>query len=553
MQQVPPQFCRRTDNIPLNPNSNRNNQNKMSNTFDPISSLAQMSQQLTGCGVGLNTGGVGNSPNNMPGLMAGPGGVNDMNMDGLMGGPMMGGPGDPGIDHCNQNPNGGGNMGMSSLGGPGSIPGPFGPGNCNMMAGAGGPICQRLLNPKLCGPNMSGGFNPNQVGGMRDSPSGFAGMMPSHRMMNHRMSASFGNFNVSPNIQVKASTPNTIQYMPVRPQNNNNNMRVPPSLEFLQRYANPQMMGNPGGGPGAGPGGPGPTDMASMNTPNDLNKMPNTNSNMGVNPNAMNQMNFFGNCNQMSPMGGMGQSVCGTGGVGEQDDIQGVGMMSNHDSMNIPGPHAPMLRGMRPVRQPGLQSGVGMNGGSRMQHPGMANIPPPNALGGNPFPGNDNESLDCNDATNANMFNNPSPAGLYQQQKNKPPSMGMNHGPPSLNSNNSNNGPLSNNNILNDQNPSSNGLQNSVMMGPNNSMLNSNMPGGSAGGPGGPMSGPGNMGYKSFVGPTSSDLKYAQQYHSFQQQLYATSTRNQQPGGSQQAGNSMSPNSNTNAGFFVNK
>ncbi|KAI8116226.1 Protein BCL9 like protein [Lucilia cuprina] len=550
LQQMPPQFCRRNDNMPLNPNSNRSNQTKMSNSFDPISSLAQMSQQLTGGGVGLNSGGVGNSPNNMSSLMGGPGGVNDINMNGLMGGPMMGGPVDPNMDHCNQNPNGGGgNMGMSGLGGgPGSVPGPFGPGNCNMMGGNPGPICQRLLNPKMC---VSGGFNPNQVGGMgmRDVPSGFPGMMPSHRMMNHRMSANFGNFNVSPNIQVKASTPNTIQYMPVRPQNNNNNnnnMRVPPSLEFLQRYANPQMMGNSGGGGGGGPGvGPGasPSDMPAMNGPSDLNKMPNTNNNMGVN--SMNQMNFFGNCNQMSGMGGMGQPV----GGGDQDELQGGGgMMGNHDPMNIP--HAPMLRGMRPMRQGGLQSSVGMNSGSRMQHPGMGNIPP-NGIGNNPFPGSDNESLDCNDPSNG-MFNNAA-AGLYQQKNNKPPPMGMSHGPPNLNPNNGNNGPLPNSNVINDQNPSSNPMQNSVMMGPNNSMLNSNIPN-SNNGPGGPLSGSGSMGYKPFVGPTSNDLKYAQQYHSFQQQLYATSTRNQQPGGGQQQPpNAMSPNSNPNAGFFVNK
>ncbi|XP_065370795.1 protein BCL9 homolog isoform X2 [Calliphora vicina] len=554
LQQMPPQFCRRTDNMPLNPNSNRSNQTKMSNAFDPITSLAQMSQQLTGGGVGLNSGGVGNSPNNMSGLMVGPGGVNDINMNGLMGGPMMGGPVDPSMDHCNQNPNGGGgNMGMSGLGGvPGSVQGPFGPGNCNMMGGNPGPICQRLLNPKMCGPNLSGGFNPNQVGGMcmRDGPSGFPGMMPSHRIMNHRMSANFGNFNVSPNIQVKASTPNTIQYMPVRPQNNNNNnMRVPPSLEFLQRYANPQIMGNSGGGGGpvAGPGAS-PSDMPAMNGPSDLNKMPNTNNNMGVNPNAMNQMNFFGNCNQMSAMGGMGQP-----GGGDQDELQGgVGMMSNHDPMNIPGPHAPMLRGMRPMRQGGLQSGVGMNSGSRMQHPGVGNIPP-NGLGNNPFPGNDSESLDCNDPTNG-MFNNAAAAaGLYQQKNNKPPPMGMSHGSPNINPNNGNNGPLPNNNVINDQNPSSNPIQNSVMMGPNNSMLNSNIPNSNNGVPGGPLSGPANMGYKAFVGPTSNDLKYAQQYHSFQQQLYATSTRNQQPGGQQQPPNAMSPNNNPNAGFFVNK
>ena len=183
----------------------------------------------------------------------------------------------------------------------------------------------------------------------------------------------------------------------------------------------------------------------------------------------------------------------------------------------------------------------------------MGNIPPPNGIGGNSFPSNDGESLDCNDPTNGNIFNNSASASLYQQQKNnKPPSMGMSHGPSNLNPNNNNNTSLSNNNVINDQNPSSNPIQNSVMMGPNSSMLGSTIPCSNAGGPGGPMAGT-NMGYKPFVGPASNDLKYAQQYHSFQQQLYATSTRNQQPGGGQQPPIAMSPSSNPNASFFVNK
>lgn len=71
-------------------------------------------------------------------------------------------------------------------------------------------------------------------------------------------------------------------------------------------------------------------------------------------------------------------------------------------------------------------------------------------------------------------------------------------------------------------------------------------PGGS--GPGGNSAG-GPGGFKSqFVGPSTADPNYAQQYHNFQQQLYATSTRsqlNQQPGGG-------GPN-NPNQSFFVPK
>lgn len=44
------------------------------------------------------------------------------------------------------------------------------------------------------------------------------------------------------NVQVKASAPNTIQYLPTRPQMAcNSGPRGPPSLDFLQRVTNPQM------------------------------------------------------------------------------------------------------------------------------------------------------------------------------------------------------------------------------------------------------------------------------------------------------------------------
>ena len=67
---------------------------------------------------------------------------------------------------------------------------------------------------------------------------------------------------------VKASAPNTIQYLPSRPPHSQAGPRGPPSLEFLQRFANPGMdknMGPMGMGPGGpiGPNGP----MTSMNGP----------------------------------------------------------------------------------------------------------------------------------------------------------------------------------------------------------------------------------------------------------------------------------------------
>merc|ERR1740131_430674 len=67
----------------------------------------------------------------------------------------------------------------------------------------------------------------------------------------------------------KASAPNTIQYLPSRPPNSQAGPRGPPSLEFLQRFANPGMEKNMGpmGMMSNGPGGP----MTSMNGPMGMN------------------------------------------------------------------------------------------------------------------------------------------------------------------------------------------------------------------------------------------------------------------------------------------
>ena len=44
---------------------------------------------------------------------------------------------------------------------------------------------------------------------------------------------------------VKASAPNTIQYLPSRPQYSDTRPRGPPSLDFLHRFANPDKGGEP--------------------------------------------------------------------------------------------------------------------------------------------------------------------------------------------------------------------------------------------------------------------------------------------------------------------
>ncbi|XP_061401607.1 protein BCL9 homolog [Musca vetustissima] len=307
MGQMPPQFCRRIDNIPLNPNCNRLNQNKPVGNFDPIASLAQMSQQLTGSAMGLGSlgsGGGGGVNSSSSGLM-------DVNSGDMMGAPGSGRSDHP-LDHCNQMPNN--NMGMPGMGGGGGgRPGPYGSDPMNSMDA----MDQRMLNGKMC---MPGHFNHNPLTGvgLRDSNMGGNDMMSANRAaMNRRMPNNFDNFNMSSNVHVRASAPNTIQYMPARSQNMNN-MRMPPSMEFFQRYGNPH--GNQmGGGVGNAPGGMPNNDMSNPN-----------------------MMNLFGNCGQMPPNGrGGGPGVGGPGGpVGfEPNDLGGVeGNLMHNDApyMNVP-------------------------------------------------------------------------------------------------------------------------------------------------------------------------------------------------------------------------
>ncbi|ACY70529.1 hypothetical protein DVIR88_6g0066 [Drosophila virilis] len=499
----PVQFARRADNMPLNPNSsNRPPPNKMAQNFDPISSLAQMSQQLTSCvsGVGSPAGGMN---------MMGPGPV-DMNME--HGGGMV-----PGLDATSMDH-------MSHAAGSNA------PNNCHPINPLINSMGQRMLNPKMAG--LSPGFSPGPNGVVRDGSgpvgpgSGYHGILPPGARMMGRMPVNFGpNFN--PNIQVKASTPNTIQYMPVRPQNNNNNsnnngnVRMAPSLEFLQRYANPQMANSVGGHTMGNDGGGGPMMIGAgpmnINSPSEQqqqqqNKMGNNHGGNGIN------MNFFQNCNQLTGL--------------DDEGALGVGMPGHDMSIG----QTPMIRGMRPhgMRQHG---GLGV----RLQAPG-GNIV--NRHQGQ-FPGA-SDGLDCNDPSvmfsNGPGSCNSSPAmfaaaqGQPKGQHIKPlpgnmcqsqvvPNVGM-QGPAPV---------------------QVQGQGHPGMGGPNNSNLMSSV--GNGGGSGGGIG-------VNFVGPSSNDLKYAQQYHSFQQQLYATNTRSQQQQQQQQGGGNMiamPSNLSPNPAFFVNK
>ncbi|EDW34872.1 GL18147 [Drosophila persimilis] len=515
------QFNRRSDNIPLNPNSgNRPPPNKMAQNFDPISSLAQMSQQLTSCVSSMGSPAGAGGMNMMGGAGPGPGPV-DINIDHSM----MSGIDSTGMDAMNaQN-------------------------SCHPMNPLMNPMGQRMLNPKMCIPGAPPGFNPNSPNGVireglgpgpatgpvpsQGNAPNFHGILPPGARLMGRMPVNFGS-NFNPNIQVKASTPNTIQYMPVRPQNANNNnnngvgnVRMPPSLEFLQRYANPQMaaggnvppsicppLGSDGGmivGPGAGP--------MLMNTSTEQQQQQNKMANNPGNPG--NGMGFFQNCNQLSVM--------------EEDAT-----LAGHD-MGMGIGQQSMIRGMRPhgMRQHGM--------GPRLQAP-VGNLINRQQI---QFTHTADGQLDCGGDPTA-IFNNapcnssgPGP-GMFSssQQSNQTKPLHLKSMTSGM-----------------CQNPTGVGVgvgstpvqaqiqaqgQGQSIIGPSNNNIMSGASNSTSNGATG----------VNFVGPSSNDLKYAQQYHSFQQQLYATNTRSQQQQQmQQQQGNmiAMPPNLSPNPAFFVNK
>ncbi|XP_020809890.1 protein BCL9 homolog [Drosophila serrata] len=532
------QFARRSDNIPLNPNSGGtlrpSPQNKMlSQSFDPISSLAQMSQQLTSCVSSMGgspSGGASSAGMNMN--------IPDMNMEHAL---LAGLDTASSLDALNQT----------------NSCHPINPAMMNSMGQ------QRLINAKMCGPGPN--FNPNSPNGLGSGPmpvpgpgpspanfQGQGGAPPGARLMG-RMPLNFGS-NFNPNIQVKASTPNTIQYMPVRPQNVNNNntnnnnggggvgtgggagnVRMPPSLEFLHRYANPQMAGGGAAGNGASIDG-GPGIMPGM--PGMMVGPPGAGSMLMASPTEQQQKmannpgnNYFQNCNQQLAI------IEEDGGGGGLDP----GMIIGHQPS--------MIRGMRPHNSNMLRPHVM---GPRLQQPVVNRQLP--------FTGH-GADLDCSSAGDPTAFfnsaNGPTAALLTASQQQQ------------------------------QQQQQQSQQQQQQQQQSKSQLLKTIMPAGmcqsQAGGVGqmhqlqgqglGPGPGPGsnnnninvpsNGGVVSnvnFVGPSSNDLKYAQQYHSFQQQLYATNTRSQQQQQQQQQiqqqqGNmlTMPPNLSPNPAFFATK
>lgn len=280
-----------------------------------------------------------------------------------------------------------------------------------------------------------GGMNvPNSMGMMMMQGGGPPPSQQQQQQPNARFPGNAGNrpgnpanthntrYN-SPNIQVKPDAPNTIQYLPSRPQGPTSTPPSrPPNLDFLQQSLS--MGGKPSGG-----GGP-PPQQQQQGLP--------------LGPPQGNNGPYFG------PNGG------GPGGMG----------------MPPRGPPPPM------------QGHMNFNRGGQMMRP-------------------------------PNMQNGP-PGGPGQQMSGQgPPPGDMYGGRP----------------------PGGNGMQ---LNGPGGGMPGAGPPGGPfppGGGPGmggkgngGMQGGEGNQSFNnfkpSFPNLTTSDPAYAAQYHNFQQQLYATNTRN---------------------------
>lgn len=405
----------RSDNVPLNPNSTSTmSGNPKVSHFDPISSLAQMSQQLTNSVASTLNGQGQNQPG---GMMNFPSPMHMGVMDPMCHIPEMEGNPNP----CSM---------MMPMHGP-NHPHQYHPGNPS----GGSPMgAVRSLSPKMGPGPPPGGVYPQ---GPMAIPPRMMGRLPGCNPYN------------GANIQVKPSAPNTIQYLPAKPQmtNHGNPPRGPPSLDFLQRFANPMMNNMDGKMPGYfGPGGGGPPNNGHMG-----GAPPPPHHHMGEGP---------------PQMGGDGPPVMG--------GMPGPGMMNGG---MVPPPGAQMGPGMPmgpqgPMGGPPMGMGPMVRGG--MRPPGGMNMMPVRMpqMG---FNGPANGGMPPGDV---GMFPPNQPQGMYVSGPKSSPMGGM--GQPDASQ------PL----------PPSIGQSSTFKNSP-------------------------------FVGPTTTDPNYAQQFHNFQQQLYATTTRSQ--------------------------
>ncbi|XP_050314187.1 protein BCL9 homolog isoform X2 [Anthonomus grandis grandis] len=314
-----PGYCAggRNDNIPLNPNCTSSMVGNLKQShFDPISSLAQMSQQLTNSAASNLNGQPGQGPVMMS---FGSPSMHMMDMSSCHGG--MG------------DMDGGGMMGINAMQGP---PHGFHPGS-------------PMGHMRSHSPKLSGAF-PNHL--------------PMQRMMVRAPGPGPSPFNGA-NVQVKPNAPNTIQYLPAKGQGGAapTGPRGPPSLDFLTRLASPMNPMMDASKMQSGPGqyfqggGPGPMQGSPMGHMGHMEGGPG----MGQEPPMMGPMGVHMGNGTGSPMMG------GSGGMGMGSGGPGPGMM-------------PMMRGgpagMRPMmRVP--QMGFGPGGPDGM-FPGGPMGPGPN-------------------------------------------------------------------------------------------------------------------------------------------------------------------------------
>ncbi|XP_021953793.1 collagen alpha-1(III) chain isoform X3 [Folsomia candida] len=408
------------DNVPLNPNLSGPGPGPGPGkpAFDPISSMVQMSQQLTG-GNGTPPNPSGNnmgSSNGNYGMHPPPGNTqlnHNMNVDGgiAMGGPQtvnntyvnatmtihqMNIQNIP--SYMNPNPNMGpmnnqmGHMGpmgpqqmnhMPPIGSGPMGPMPGGPNSMNQgpnNMGPGGPG-NSMGGPMGCGPMSMpprGMGYPNQgppprMGpgpGGQGPPGGMGGGSmqggPPGRGAPYRMPPN-GPPNGPPrpfggtNIQVKPNAPNTIQYLPARPP--------PPHNQGPSGMCSPGM-----GGPGNGPPGRSGPNLEFLQRYTNSSPGPVVNVNMGMNVNV-----GMGNRLQYPP-GQMGNN----GPMGNNGGPCG-GPMRGPPPMMDQGHGGPMGgpgQQMPPQMMGGPPNGPGMKGGPPQGYPQGHNGPGP----GGPIP-----------------------------------------------------------------------------------------------------------------------------------------------------------------------
>ena len=231
------------------------------------------------------------------------------------------------------------------------------PSNMQMMPhGVGGPNKMgqnfggnRPMGPG--GPGNGGPFSNAQMTNQRgmnpmNYPSGNPSMMPR------------GMYN-SANIQVKPDAPNTIQYLPARPQNSNSVPNRPPSFDFLTRFAPPL------------------TNLDNKLPTHNLQYFPNNGNNMN-NPQPMSMPNRMGS--QNIPMAsGPGRPMSGpmirnsNANLGPPPGMMGPGSGDMYGRPPAPNnlPNIPQPNSQPPNMFPNMKSG----GPSGPMSPG-GGIPP---------------------------------------------------------------------------------------------------------------------------------------------------------------------------------